>query len=297
MAGIFGVSAYQQISQTWEEQSHASSRANQRAVSKTDPVNSVKDPPASKIKTKDWSPIDTGSSLVPRKTEYGNTIGNVQLSDTAKDYYQQLKSKFGNMEFIAVSKDMKAQVQKHAASYGNANKVVVLLDEEKLERMATDPAYRKKYEGIIAMSEQKLKNAKNGLASTGANVKNFGMSVDSGGKESFFATVDKTSEIQKMRIAKKTAEKRADKAREKKKAEKEAFKERIEKKREEKAEEKEAEEIAQEAKEIEKEYVTFEAPSLESLLSRVSSYSFENAEERVMTDAEKMQGTQIDYKG
>ena len=100
-----------------------------------------------------------------------------------------------------------------------------------------------------------------------------------------------------MRIAKKTAEKRADKVREKKKAEKEAFKERIEKKREEKAEEKEAEEIAQEAKEIEKEYVTFEAPSLESLLSRVSSYSFENAEERVMTDAEKMQGTQIDYKG
>ncbi|MCR5417533.1 MAG: DUF6033 family protein [Lachnospiraceae bacterium] len=297
MAGIFGVSAYQQIDQTREAALAAANRANQSSVSKTDPVNSVKDPPSSRIKTKEWSPIDTGSSLVPRKTEYGYTIGNVQLSDAAKDYYDQLKSKFGNMEFIAVSKDMKAQVQKHAASYGNANKVVVLMDEEKLERMATDPAYRKKYEGIIAMSEQKLKNAKNGLASTGANVKNFGMSVDSGGKESFFATVDKTSEIQKMRIAKKTAEKRADKAREKKKAEKEAFKERIEKKREEKAEEKEAEEIAQEAKEIEKEYVTFEAPSLESLLSRVSSYSFENAEERVMTDAEKMQGTQIDYKG
>ena len=264
MTGISGVSAYQQINQP-----------RQSTVPKTDPVNSVKDPPSSGIKTKEWSPIDTSSSLVPQKTDYGYTIGNVQLSDTAKDYYEQLKSKFGNMEFIAVSKDMKAQVQQHAASYGNANKVVVLLDEEKLERMASDPAYRKKYEGIIAMSEQKLKNAKNSLASTGAGVKNFGMSVDSNGRESFFATVDKTSEIQKMRIARKTAEKRAEKAKEKKKAEKEAFEERIQKKREEKA----------------------EASSLESLLSKVSSYSYSNAEDRVMTDAEKTCGTQVDYKG
>ena len=48
---------------------------------------------------------------------------------------------------------MKAQVQQNAAAYGNANKMVVLIDEEKLERMATDESFRKKYEGIIASSQ------------------------------------------------------------------------------------------------------------------------------------------------
>ena len=113
----------------------------------TDQANQTKESSAAKVETKGWSPIDTSSSLVPRKTEYGNTIGNVQLSEKTADYLDKLKSKFHNMEFITVSKDMKAQVQQNAAAYGNANKMVVLIDDEKLERMATDESYRKKYEG------------------------------------------------------------------------------------------------------------------------------------------------------
>ncbi|WP_408072581.1 DUF6033 family protein [Butyrivibrio sp. JL13D10] len=294
MAGINGISAYQQIKQSvYNEKSGVSKTPD---TGRADQAGSAKNSQQAKVETKAWSPIDTTSSLVPRKTEYGMTIGDVQLSDKAKDYYNSLKSKYHNMEFIAVSKDMKAQVQQNAASYGNANKMVVLIDEEKLERMATDESYRKKYEGIIAMAQTKMSEAKMGLASSGASVKNFGMSVDSNGKESFFATVNKSSDLQKKRTEKKAAEKKAQKLQEKKKAEKKAQEERIQKARDKKAEKEDTDKEDSKIKDDE-EYVTFEADSMDELLSKVQTYSYNNASGKVMTQAEQMVGTKIDFRG
>lgn len=299
MAGLNGISAYQQINRTIHPKNMGADRMGAPASTEADQASSIKENKSSGVETKGWSPIDTTSSLVPRKTEYGNTIGDVQLSDKAKDYYDKLKSKYHNMEFIAVSKDMKAQVQANAASYGNANKMVVLIDEEKLERMATDESFRKKYEGIIAMSQTKMAEAKNSLTSSGASVKNFGMSVDSNGKESFFATVEKSGDLQKKRIEKKAAEKKEQKIKDKKKAEKKALEERIQKAREKKAEKADTDD--KDNDEIEsvddKEYVTFEANSMDELLSKVRTYTYNSASSRVMTDSEKMLGTQVDYKG
>lgn len=194
---------------------------------------------------------------------------------------------------------MKAQVQANAASYGNANKMVVLIDEEKLERMATDESFRKKYEGIIAMSQTKMAEAKNGLTSSGASVKNFGMSVDSNGKESFFATVEKSQDLQKKRIEKKAAEKKEQKAREKKKAEKEAREERLQKAKDKKTEKPDKTDDEDEVKNVDddKEYVTIEAKSMDELISKVQSYSYENASNRVMTATERMIGGHVDFRG
>ena len=47
------------------------------------------------------------------------------------------------MDFILVGKEEKGAVARNAAAYGNANKPVVLIDEDKLERMATDDSFRK----------------------------------------------------------------------------------------------------------------------------------------------------------
>ena len=292
MAGMYGVSAYQQTNRSWETNHTGVNRAASSS-SGTDQANQTKESNAAKVETKGWSPIDTSSSLVPRKTEYGNTIGNVQLSEKAADYLDKLKSKFHNMEFITVSKDMKAQVQQNAATYGNANKMVVLIDDEKLERMATDESYRKKYEGIIAMSQSKMDAAKNSLASTGESVKNFGMSVDSNGKESFFATVEKSQDLQKKRIEKKAAEKKEQKAKEKKKAQEE----RIQKAKDKKVEKSDSEETEETEKTDDKEYITFAANSMDDLLSKVRTYSYNLSASKVMTDAERMLGTQVDYKG
>ena len=294
MEGINGISAYQQVNQSiYNEKTGASKTSNKAG---TDQAASAKASLSSKATTKPWNPIDTKSSLVPKSTEYGTTIGDVQLSDKAKDYLGKLKSKFHNMEFITVSKDMKAQVQQNAASYGNANKMVVLIDEEKLERMATDENFRKKYEGIIATSQAKMMQAKMGLTSSGASVKNFGMSVDSNGKENFFATVNKSPDLQKKRAEKKAAEKKAAKLQEKRKAEKKAQEERIQKARDKKAQKADSDKEEVEITDDE-EYVTFEADSLDDLLSKVQTYSYDNLSGKVMTQSEKTVGTKIDFRG
>jgi len=190
---------------------------------------------------------------------------------------------------------MKAQVQKNAAAYGNANKMVVLIDEEKLERMATDESFRRKYEGIIASSQSKMMQAKMGLSSSGSSIKNFGMSVDSDGKESFFATVSKSQDLQKKRIEKKAAEKKQQKLKEKRQAEKKAREERINNAKDSKAEktkDKDDTEIYED-----EEFEIIEANSLDDLLSKVQTYSYNNTASRVMTDTERAVGTKVDFKG
>lgn len=299
MPGVYGVSAYQQTNQIYsqstkkEDSVSKSQNSGSGTTSKTD----------SDIKKSTWSPIDTSSSLVPtKKADIGMAIGDVQLSDKAKDYYSKLKAKFGNMEFIAVSKDMKSQVQANAAAYGNSSKQVVLIDDEKIERMANDESFRKKYEGIIAMSQSQLASAKNSLASSGANVKNFGMSVNSDGSTSYFATLEKSSNDQARLIEKKQAEKQAAKVKEKKQAEKKAREEKLEKTREEKrAKQKELENRADEddaiIKEDGKEYIQIKADSMEDLINQASKFAYENSSRNVMTEAEKSVGQQFDFRG
>ncbi len=306
---FYGVSAYQQSSYLSKTGPATEAKeAQQSAAAKRDEALAGA---AGKVKTTPFKPISSGSSLIPQKTEYGFAVGDVKLSDKAKDYYEQLKAKFHNMDFILVSSDMKDAVKRNAAAYGNVNKTVVLIDEEKIERMATDEAFRKKYEGILMMSQAKIEEMKNSLASSGANVKNFGISVDENGNQSFFATLEKSSDAQKARIEAKQEAKRAQKAAEKKAEAKQAQQERIEKRREErraeKAEQAEnlekarlegAEEVTEgEAIEDPREYVTIRSGSLEELLSKVQSYAYDQSANSVLTEGERMVGQSIDFKG
>ena len=96
------------------------------------------------------SDIQKTSEAGKKSIVSGKTIGSPKLSEKAARYYEQLKSKYSNMDFILVSADQKEQAKSQAGSYANANKMVVLIDEEKIEKMAEDENYRKQYEGIIA---------------------------------------------------------------------------------------------------------------------------------------------------
>lgn len=297
MSNINGLSSYQKTNQVWNQ---AKSKEAVSGSSATKSAGNVNNKSESVIKNSEWKPIDTKSSLVPTKREdIGMAIGDVQLSDKAKDYYNSLKAKFGNMEFIAVSKDMIKSVKANAAAYGNANKTVVLIDEEKLERMANDESFRKKYEGIIEMSRQQLEAAKNSLASSGASIKNFGMQVNEDGSTSFFATLEKSSENQAKRIAKKQAEKKAAKIKEKKIAEKKVKEKQLEKAKEEKKNQKvDKNDIEIEENEADdKEYIKMEAKSLDELIGMVSKYAYDNSSNSVMTDLEKVAGQNIDFRG
>lgn len=77
---------------------------------------------------------NTSESVSSRKSSYGRTIGEPKLSDTAKEYYDQLKKKFNNYDFILVSRDEKENAKANAARYAGGSKTVVLIDEDKIER-------------------------------------------------------------------------------------------------------------------------------------------------------------------
>lgn len=293
MSGISGINAYQQTSQVWAQRTEkAETDAKSAKVNEKESANGKTD----HIKTSAWKPVNTTSSLVPtNKDGVGMAIGDVQLSDKAKDYYSKLKAKFGNMQFIAVSSDMKEQVKANAAAYGNSGKMVVLIDDAKLEQMANDESFRKKYEGIIAMSQSQMAGARNSLAGSGANIKNFGMSVNSDGSTSFFATIEKSFKDQAKRLEKKQAEKKAEKAKEKKLADKKAQEKRLEKEREDKKTDKTDDK--EDTTVDDREYVKIEANSMDELVNMVSKYAYDNMEKSVMTETEKFVGQNFDFKG
>ncbi len=171
-------------------------------------------------------------SIVNQKTQsmLGRTVGQPQLSEKAQKYYDQLKAKYGDMDFILVSRDEKANAQANAASYANPNKTVVLIGEDEVEKMANDENFRKKYEGIIAMAKEGLSKMRDQFGDSD-NVKGYGMQIDDKGEVSYFAVLKKSNDQQAARIEKRQeAKKEAAKAAEKKEA-KEAQEEKIDKAR------------------------------------------------------------------
>ena len=177
---------------------------------------------------------DAAQAAKTEKTtgNYGKTIGKAKLSEEGAKYYEELKKKFSGMDFVLVSADMKDYAKQNASSFGNANRMVVLIDEEKIERMATDSEYRAKYEGLIANAQSKMPELKS-IMQTKGNVKTIGMQVGDNGKASFFAVMQKSSQEMTEKLAEKRAEK---KAAEKAEAKKEAKKEQAEKLQEKAAE-------------------------------------------------------------
>ncbi|MGN0142179.1 MAG: DUF6033 family protein [Roseburia sp.] len=223
----------------------------------------------------------TGKTEKAGKT-YGRTIGNPELSDKAQKYYEQLKSKFSDMDFILVSSEEKDRAEANASRYAAPGKTVVLIDEEKIEKMAEDEAYREKYEGIITNARTQIAQMKSGLTDSG--VKSYGIKINDNGTASYFAVVDKSLAAQKERIEKKAEEK----AQEKKEAAKEA--------------KEEAREIQlKEARELRKEHgktelVTVTASTVEELIQKVKDVSFASRSDYVQTDAEKQVGQHFDAK-
>lgn len=215
----------------------------------------------------------------------GRTVGNPELSEKAAKYYEQLKSKFGNMEFVLVSKDMKEQAQANAASYANSSKTVVLIDEEKVERMADDEKYRSQYESLISNAAANLNQIKSGL-SQNSGVTSYGIKINDNGTASYFAVVDKSFAAQKERIAKKAEQKKADAKAAEKKADAKKDKEKAEEAKKDKTG------AADSAKDSDK--VTVTASSVEELLKKINDIYYESLSDNVMTEDEKKVGQHFD---
>ncbi len=220
-------------------------------------------------------------------TNYGNTIGKPQLSEEGAKYYEELKKKYSGMDFVLVSNDMKDYAKANASSFGNANKMVVLIDEEKIERMATDPAFREKYEGLIATAQNKMPELKSMMGNK-SGVKTIGMQVGDNGKASFFAVMSKSNQDMTAKLAeKRAAKKKAEKAAEKRADKKEAREEALEKLRS-----KDSEEISED-----EDYEIIMADSIEELARKIDDYNFALRADSIRTPSEMQIGQSIDFKG
>ncbi len=215
---------------------------------------------------------------------YGRTIGNPELSETAQKYYEELKKKYSNMDFILVSPDKKEEAERNKGMYASSKELLVLIDSDKIERMATDEAYRAKYEAILSGATVQVAQMRQELGSNADRVNSIGMSFDDHGNASFFAVIDKSLAKQKERIE----EKRSEAREERKEASKEALEERLE------ASRKNAEKTEERWKNPQ-DYVIITATSWEELLKKIDALVFEERADSVMTESEKKIGQSIDY--
>ncbi len=259
----------------------------------------------------------SGSTTVSgKKNEYGRTIGEPKLSEEGKKYYDELKKKFGGYDFILVSKDQIDNAKSQAARYANPMKPVVLIDEEKIEKMAADKDYREKYESVIAGASSQLSKMKDQLMASGADFKGFGIQVNDGGTASFFAVVKKSQDAQAERIEKnREAKKAAHKAEEKKNREKLKEKRLEAKKKAEELKEElndpdEIREMTQDEiatykprfdealrKIWDKETETISAGSVDELITKIGDYVQNEKMNSVTTPEEALVGQHIDFKG
>ena len=172
------------------------------------------------------------------------------------------------MEFVLVSKDMKEQAQANASSYANTSKTVVLIDEEKIEKMAEDEKYRSQYEGLISGAAVNLNRMQSGLSQNGG-VTSYGIKINDNGTASYFAVIDKSLVAQKERIAKNAAKKDKE--------------EKSEKLKDKKTEDS-----------TKSDSVTVTASSVEELLKKINDIYYETLSDNVMTEDEKRVGQHFD---
>lgn len=257
----------------------------------TSKVKTKSDTGSNTAKTSDTAVIKDTSTAKNTKADgkvavNGQTIGNPRLSEKASKYYDQLKKKYSNMNFILVSEDQKENAKANAAGYANSNNMVVLIDENKIERMASDENYRKQYEGIIANAASGISQLASSLSATGTSVKGFGMQVNDNGTASYFAVLEKSSAAQKERIEKKAVEKKEAKKTAQKKAEKKKNEERLEKKRKETGDVDDTDDT---------ETVTVTASSIEELLEKIKDQEQLFLSDTVKTPQEKNVGQNVDF--
>lgn len=199
-----------------------------------------------------------------------NTIGNPELSDTASSYYEELKAKYSDVEFVLVDDSQTANAQNYAANMQSNKSLIVCISESELEAMATDEATRSKNEGLISDALVQLPAFADQLKEAGIEVKNFGMELNSDGSVSYFAVLDKANEAQR---------------------------ERIEKAREEKQTEKTEDKVSQNDKASQKGNTTkITASSLEELIKKLQDTLYEAKADTVLTEQEKMVGQHLDIK-
>lgn len=196
-----------------------------------------------------------------------NTLGAPKLSDTAANYYEELKAKYKDVEFVLVDDTQTANAKEHAANVHSDKSMIVLISENEVEAMATDETTRAKNEQLISDGIAKMPSLLKQLEEADVEVKSFGMEFGPDGTISYFAVLNKSSAAQKERIEKKLEEKRTeDKHSEPKVPDKN------------------------------KRLSIVSASTMEDLIKKINDILYEEKADTIMTEQEKMVGQHFDAK-
>ena len=150
----------------------------------------------------------------------------VQLSDKAKALLEELRQKYGNMDFFIADYSTDEEAQSYLSR--GTKEFSVLIDPATLEAMAADEETKTKYTDMIDKATSQIADIKEQLEEDeGTEVKRIGITFDADGNMSMFAELEQISERRREAIAKE---------REARKAEKEAAEKAAEKAEEKKAE-------------------------------------------------------------
>ena len=231
------------------------------------------------------------TSATKRTEHTKGTIGNPKLSETASSYYEDLKAKYGDVEFVLVDDDQSGMAKEQLANYQGNKSLTVFISESELEEMATNEAVRTQNESLIDNAITKMPEMIEQMKESGANIKSFGMEIKDDGSVSYFAVVDQSMQAQKDRIE----QKRLDK--------KEAEKEKLEPLNDAKTNAKESFSIYKNAKGVhfgnkvsssKENLVTITASTLDDLFVKLQDSVY--ATNQVRTQQEMMVGQNFDFK-
>lgn len=199
------------------------------------------------------------------------TLGNPKLSETASSYYEELKSKYSDVEFVLVDKEHLDTAKEYTSSLVTDKSMIVLISEDEVEQMATDGTIRAKNEKLIEDAKTQMPNLMKQLKESGAEVKSFGIEFNKDGTASYFAVVDKSLAAQKERIENNLAEKRV----EKKEDAKESVPEKHVRRKE--------------------NLTTVTASSMEDLIKKIKDVMYEAKADSIVTEQEKKIGQNFDF--
>lgn len=153
------------------------------------------------------------------KNEKTTKNDSVNLSKKAQALLQELKKKYGNMEFIVADYESDEEASAYLAH--GTKEYSVLIDPESLEEMASDSKTKEKYLSLIDEATENLSDVKEQLGEEGNEVTRLGVSIGKDGTISYFAELEKSSAQQRERIEKAQEKKREEKQAEKKETTKE----------------------------------------------------------------------------
>lgn len=196
-----------------------------------------------------------------------NRIGNPKLSDAASKYYEELKAKYGDMDFILVADDQIETAKEQASNIKSDKSMLVLISASELEEMATNEETRAKNEKLIEDAKAQMPAILEDLKKSGVSVESFGIEIKDG-TATFFAVIDKSLAAQKERLEAKQEEKRADEKEALDKTKKPNHK---------------------------KDLTTVTAGTIEELIKKIQDTTYEAKADSVVTAQEKLLGQRIDF--